>query len=313
MSKSRKKRSPAGQPPTDIVLRLRNWIWYSEVKASTGLSDEALDTRYLPGNSKSGGRLRLFQRIRSIGSNPAQPRADLENQSIFDRVHAESSLALDAAAQNFRSPLWRMLGEPGYAQRDFAGAIDGLIAARQWYRATPGELRLAYTSLPDDVEFREGFDQKNAYEAMLTLLESTPCADHIALLGALFFEAMHYIDFQRAALLFDAALLCIERWMQKLGWQTETRKSGWQAHADVFANLVHQRLFRNMWIEPSIARRHHGNQRKFVKALLGAHRSLVRRLEHRPTADVIVFCSHRIEWLLENRQFSAKATRNLPK
>jgi len=60
MSSVRAKRQGAGQPPTDIVWRLRNWAWYNEIKAATRLSDEALDVKYLGIQAGGGLRPRLF-------------------------------------------------------------------------------------------------------------------------------------------------------------------------------------------------------------------------------------------------------------
>jgi len=323
MSSARAKRQGAGQPPTDIVWRLRNWAWYNEVKAATRLSDEALDVKYLGIQAGGGLRPRLFQRIRSVGSNPAQPRLDLANHSVFDRVHAKSSppadaaAPLDRAAQNFGSVLWRMLTEPGYARSNFTSIIDELIAAGGWYRATPEDWFLAQTFFPDDIAFGVRGDQENVYSTMLTSLESTPCADHIALLGALFCEAMFHVDLERAALLRSSLMLCTTLWMDEIGWRDtndprcpDRSNSIWLLHGEVFEHLVYERLIRNAWAEPAIDRRQCGNQRKFVKALLAAHRR-PGQAPPSPTIHSIVLRSPRIEWLVQNRRILEEVAREL--
>ena len=85
-------------------------------KSATDLSDDALDRRYLPDDSGSDARKRVVERIRSVGSDPSLPRADLNGDSLFAQVHADeasrNNARLKVARENFLSPLWAQLVEP---------------------------------------------------------------------------------------------------------------------------------------------------------------------------------------------------------
>jgi hypothetical protein len=311
-------RTNAGQPPTDIVWRLRNWVWYCQIKKATQLSDDALDAKYLSDTTAaSGARRRLFQRIRGVGSNPTQPRVDLLNQSVFDRVHSESSPALDAAAQNFRSPLWHMLAERGYAQREFANIIEGLVAARGWYRASTEDFALAEYFFQDDPAFGGRSDRENVYSSMLTSLESSPSANNIALIGALFREALEAVDLKLAEVLRSSLMGCTALWMAKIGWwdtndpYLEDEDGHWFRHGPVFEYLVSQRLVRNVWTEPSIDRSACGNQWQFVQALLRAHARPPYTEKPGPSARPIVLRSPRVQWLQQNHEVLSKVRHEL--
>jgi hypothetical protein len=310
-------RSNAGQPATDIAWRLRNWIWYCQIKEAVRLSDDALDAKYLFPNPKSGARRRLFQRIRSVGSNPAQLRVDIGNKSLFDRVHTESTRALDAAAANFRSSLWNMLAEPGYAQREFTNVINGIVGSRGWYRAPSEDVELGLYFIKDDPAFGRHPDRENVFSSMLTALESHPCADNLALLGALFHEAMSAVDLETAAVLRDSLLACAALWMAKIDWRdtddllSEDIDGHWFSHGRVFERLLERRIVRNDWTKPQIDPSAYRNQRQYVQALLRANAQHDRIEGPSPLYRPLVLLSPRIRWLQKNRKMLGKLKKKL--
>lgn len=292
-------------------------MWYCEIKEATQLSDEALDTKYLSTAPKSGKRRRLFQRIRSVGSNPDRERVDIGNKPVFNRVHGDSTPALDIASENFRSLLWNMLAEPGYAQREFSNVIDSIVASRGWYRASSEDIALGLHFIADDPAFGRHTDSKNVYSAMLTSLESEPCADNIALLGALFHEAILAVDLETAAALRDSLLTCATLWMVKIGWWDtnapfeEDVDRHWFPHGRVFEHLIDRRVVRNDWTKPKIDRRAHRNQRQYIQALLQANARRPVQEGLGPSRHPIVLRSPRIEWLQKNRETLGKVRQKL--
>ena len=316
-SAAKKRAKGAGRPATDIAWRLRNWVWYCQIKKAIPLSDEALDAKYLVWEPHSVTRRRLFQRIRSVGSEPDSGEDDNSDESIFQRVHAESTPLLDGAKDNFNSLLWKMLAKPGYAQREHANIIDGIVAARGWYRASAEDIAVGKYFIEDDPAFGWHSDHVNVYSSMLTSLESEPGAVNLALLGALFHEAMSVVDLETAAALRDSLLACGTLWMANIGWWDtndpllENMDRHWLLHGAVFEHLLERRIVRGDWTKPQIDPRVHRNQRQYVQALLQANARPQSNAGSGPSLRPIVLPSPRIRWLQENRTTLSKVRKEL--
>lgn len=283
-----------GHPPTDIVSRLRSWIWYWMLKEATKQSDDELDRRYLPSGPRSGARPRLFERIRSIGSDPTCPRVDLLNRSIFERVHAERDPMIEPAREAFESPLWRMLSDSSMAIEDYLHVIAQIIAARGWYRASSEDRKLGLMFMRDDPAFGMSEDRANVYCTMLTSLESTPSADNIALLAALFREALAEVALEQATLLRSSLRACAALWVRSIELPDQL--------SPLFDRLVDERIVRNLWRSPAIPAEVRRSQRHYIRALIQEHLQEAPKLAGSTQATLpIVQRSPRIEWLYEHR------------
>lgn len=293
MSLSSRPRGP-GHPPADISWRLRSWIWYWMLKEATKQSDDELDRRYLPSGPRSGARPRLFERIRSIGSDPTCPRVDLLNRSIFERVHAERDPTIEPARAAFESPLWRMLSDSGMTIEDYRHVITQIIAARGWYRASSEDRKLGVTFMPDDPAFGMSEDRANVYSTMLTSLESTPSADNIALLAALFREALAGVALEQAILLRSSLRVCAAFWTRAIALPDPL--------SELLDRLIDERIVRNLWRSPAIPAEAKKSQRLYVRALIQRHLQKAPDLDGPMQAALpIVRRSPRIEWLCEHR------------
>lgn len=283
-----------GHPPADIAWRLRNWVWYWTVKRVSGLSDERLDALYLP-ESQAGARRRFFQRLRSLGSDPTIGRADLGGGSVFQQVHApDQAPELRVAEQNFRSALWDMLVRPRWGIEDHRQLIDQIIAERGWYRSRTEDRSIAGAFLQGDPTFGYAPGREHVYAAMLTYLESHPTADHVALLAALFREAMTEVALAEAEWLRVSLLTCVRNWLNALRMPAP--------QLTLLLLLIAQRLVHGWWFTPNISLKAHGSQRRYVQALVEAH------LATSPTGMTesyarhpIVLRSPRVAWINAHR------------
>jgi hypothetical protein len=269
-------------------------VWYWTVKQATGKSDEQLDSDYLPDASKKGARPRFFQRVRSLGSDPSLPRKEWNGESVLDRVHASGGDSrLDAARAVFDSKLWLMLSDPTWSVEHYRKFIDDLIQAREWYRASAKDRQLGMVFFRDDPAFGQSSDHDNVYSAMLTHLESSPSADNVALLAALFREALGEVALEKAIQLRSSLRACTSLWLhaiEELPYEV----------SQLVQNLVEDRLVRNAWHTPTLDSVVQ-NQRQYVRALAKAHLKQSPNSLPQNAASPIVLPSPRLKWLAENR------------
>lgn len=290
------RRTRAGNPPTDIAWRLRNWVWYWQVKEATGLSDEALDTAYLSPPSSEGNRRRFFHRVRTLGSDPTLPRPDLDDRSVFENVHAQGSdPQLQIARRAFDSPLWLMLSSRSWGVEDDRLYIAETIADRGWYRLQPEDRELAIEFIRDEPALGQCEDREHVYSTMLTHLESHASADHIALLAALYREALNEVSLEQAIQLRSSLRACTGHWVRHLAIPEDI--------ARLIERLVDTRLARNIWTTIEFPRGQFSTQQQYVRALVKAH------LEEQPTIDgsrlsmyPIVLPSPRLAWLKAHKE-----------
>ncbi|WP_233840943.1 hypothetical protein [Dyella sp. 2HG41-7] len=264
------------------------------MKQITGKSDERLDEDYLPHGTAEGARLRFFQRVRSLGSDPSVPRKTWKGESVFDRVHASGGDPnLDVARDAFHSKLWSMLAAPTWTVEDYQRFIDELIQARGWYRASVKDRQLGRVFFRDDPAFGQSADRDHVYSTMLTHLESHPSADHVALLAALFREALGEVALETALQLSSSLRACTSLWLHAIELPDEVR--------ELVQKLVEDRLVRNSWKTPNLDQATQ-NQRQYVKALTYAHLKQSPYSQPQNASFPIVLPSPRLKWLAENRE-----------
>lgn len=290
------RRPRAGNPPTDIAWRLRNWVWYWLVKEITDQSDEALDATYLPPPGPDGARRRFFHRVRTLGSDPTVPRHDLDGRSVFESVHAQGAgPQLQIARAAFDSRLWWMLSLPPQGVEDDRRYIADTIAAQGWYRFQPEDRELGVEFIRDEPAFGQCEDREHVYSTMLTHLESHASADYVALLAALYREALNEVSLEQAIQLRSSLRACTAHWVRHLAIPEDI--------ARLIERLVYTRLARNIWMTPEIPREQFSTQQQYVRALVKAH------MEEQPAVDgdrlsmyPIVLLSPRLAWLQAHRE-----------
>lgn len=294
-----------GRPPVDIAWRLRNWAWYWSVKRITGCSDDRLDALYVP-ESKDGTRRRFFQRLRSLGSNPTVARADLSGVSVFQRViGGDKGQEMQIAERDFHSNLWEMLTNPRLGIEDHRQFINQAIEERGWYRLRAEDRRIAATFLTPDPTFGFPVGCEHVYSAMLTYLELHPTADHVALLAALFREAMTEVALPEAMLLRSSLMNCADNWVVSLGMPVVQQRH-------LLRLLIEQRLIRGWWFTPDLSLKAYGSQRRYIHALVKAH--LATSAEGTPksyAAWPIVVRSPRVAWIEAHRDVLEAAVNKL--
>jgi hypothetical protein len=275
-------------------------VWYWMVKQATGKSDEQLDKDYLPQASKEGTRPRFFQRIRSLGSDPSRSRNDLKKKSVFECVHGEGSdPRLDAARDAFCSSLWSMLSDPSWSLEDYNSFIDEVIEREGWYRANEDDRKLALVFFREDPAFGLGSDREHVYSSMLTYFESNPTADNVAVLAALFREALGEVELEKAIQLRSALRGTTALWLRRMGELPYEVSS-------LMQQLVEDRLVRNNWYTPTLDSVP-VNQRRYVRALASAHLKHSTGAMPKKASSPIVLRSPRLEWLAAHRSALEKA------
>jgi len=298
-----RKRGP-GKPPTDIAWRLRNWVWYWSVRETLKRSDDQLDSDFLPQNSDKGTRRRAFHRLRTTGNDPTLPRVDLKNQTLFNRVHEAQGTALSDVYATFHSQLWKLLSNGSLTVEDYRDVISEMIAANGWYRATPDDRLLGATFMRDDAAFNITEDHEHVYSAMLTSLESNPSANNVALLAALFREALSSFNLERAAALRSSLRVCTSFWVRSIELPPQI--------ARLLESLIQERLVRGVWRTPKIRVATSQTQSQFIKALVRAY--LAEPVESADSMCVdlpIVLRSPRIEWLEAHKNLLTHAAQEI--
>lgn len=232
---SNKKRR--GHPELDLAIRLRNWGWYWIIKNETGLSDDALDERFVSVDEFI--RPRLFFRIRTRGSSPNELRGEHRYAiSVFERVHKGGAFA--QARRWFESALWLMLSEPGLPKDTFSSYVEAEIRKpeRGWFRIDADDAPIAEVVLGiDDPALQQGLSAD--YSSMLHHLSEDTSANGLALVCALFREAFDAFELDIAAA-YDPLL----RVSAMKVWRTLRLPV---AIGRILELLVQDRILRNVW------------------------------------------------------------------
>lgn len=248
------------RPAEDLAERARNWFWYWMVRRISGLSNEALDQKFL----RTSERIRRFEVISESASSPAKialrdGRTLLELVDMADRPAPDRPGPFAPATQAFESPFWDFLipngPRPAYRGRrsscdasdltseraslSCSEFIQSYVHERGWLRLPNGSGSLYEIFLgPDEpaVEMRIG----TAYSAMLHKLVAEQTLEAVAVLMALFREAIHNVDLKRAAAI-KVALKGATTWLcQRYEMPDRMTK--------LLDSLVFDRILKNLWL-----------------------------------------------------------------
>lgn len=229
---------PAGQPPLDPVARARHWVWYSQVKDISGLSDDDLD-RLFAGSKKGAPRPRAFHRVRSLGSSPKDSRGHQKTQTIYDAVHRGPHAAdFELAKRTFESPLWELLANRWLPDGRIDTIIVGLVNAMGWTRIHAGEISTVRQIAGDDTVRSLGME--TSARDTLAVISDSGSPDALALLCALYRQCVSQRELVWAVELHNAVGLCMARFHNKI------RQPQW------LGTLVHQllidRVLHDRWL-----------------------------------------------------------------
>ncbi|MBS0219030.1 MAG: hypothetical protein JSR63_12765 [Proteobacteria bacterium] len=232
-----------GQPPLDIAVRLRNWLWYCLIKSLSGLSDDALDQAFA-GSVGGGKRPRTFYRFRTLGSSPTDKRGYRKNGlSVYVAIHGEKNperSSYEEARRAFESELWELLSEPKLSVARCREIVKTLMARRGLTRIDRDEVDVLKGLIDDPkVLIRLGLALPD--EDMLEPFKLEADIDLIALLGALFKIALANVDLKRALVLQEAVEHAAARFLAR--WRAP------EFLRDLLLHVLADRLFRNVWLD----------------------------------------------------------------
>lgn len=245
------------RPADDLGFRARNWFWYWRVRELSGLSNEKLDRQAFG----DVGRKRHFERIQHTACSPDEI-ALVQGKTLLEIVDQWSLTGHDAcgsfapATEAFRSPLWEFLTRQDFRPQAYTDYIQQAIAARGWHRIHARDLGLYLAFLGED-EPAIGPSDSVAYSAMLHKLVNEATPDALALLIALFREAMHAVALQEA-LLIKSAISVTTSWMGHVLHLP-------QQLTDLLTTLVQDRVLANVWLSEADWRELSGTARRSGK------------------------------------------------
>ena len=196
----------AGQPRTDIALRARNWIWYSLVQSESLLSDDDLDRVFVQLVDQDPKRPKTFARIRRMGSAPTDVRGYRKKSSIYAAVHSEENQRngdFEHARRAFESPLWEILTVRDLNHERIQEIIWTITHARGLTRVDPHELE-DLDAIVRDTDLLKAIGLSITDKDCLTEIYLPQDLDAVAVLAALYREALTAHSLKRAVLLQDA-------------------------------------------------------------------------------------------------------------
>lgn len=184
-----------GRPPRAPldVLRARTWYW--AVRSRVPWTDYGLNYRFVGAfvHADSGtASPKAFDRIRRFGTVPSEGTHHARKFSLVDRVEAEFQLR--GTASIFRSPFWQLLRDPHMDALSLKGMISDLLARQ-------GLCRPNLLEAPPAVQANWFSGPSDSYKAGIDHLIATCTLDSVALLGALFREALLFGELDLALVL----------------------------------------------------------------------------------------------------------------
>lgn len=291
------------RPADDLAIRVRNWFWYWQVRGISGLTNNGLDRKCF---GKDEGRKRHFERLEQTAASPSEmPLLDgctlLEIVDGWDILDGHAPYA--PATQAFHSPLWSYLSTRDQAPNVYSDYIQQYVQQHGWMRLRADDMSLYLTFLGQSEPAIQA-NVSTAYSAMLHKLVGQGTPDALAVLIALFREAMHGVLLEQAIAI-KSALKAAVIWMCELNeMPDQLRNLLWQ--------LVHDRVLSNTWLTESDWRQRTGAARKHnlsSRARIKEFRAWVTwYVSHSRTKEKtgygafpIVPRSARIDWLEDNR------------
>lgn len=242
------------RPTIDLAYRARNWFWYWQVRKVSGLSNDQLDRKCFG----EMGRRRHFEQIQASASAPNEV-ALVNGQTLLtlvdslDRPSISEPGPYEVATQAFHSQLWFFLATRDLPPSVYTEFIQQYAENRGWLRISNRDRYLYAEFLGTDEPAIES-GVSTAYSAMLHKLVNDRSPDSIAVLIALFKEAMNRVDLEQASTI-RVAIRASIAWM---GECLELKGDS----LSLLGRLVNDRILRNRWISEADWRRATNTTRK---------------------------------------------------
>lgn len=204
----RSRPKKGGPPFTDIAGRARSLVWYQFIKGKTAYDDAQLDAKYVR-QGRTAEPTRAFTQIRRNAVDPGWEDGTGERRD-FNLVDA---LAKDfkGSRELYESHLWILFSPVAPTSAKISEIIDGLITKLGLFRSSDIAPREASPSLKKHAAFRPY--PAPEYRQSLVALTKEATADHIALLGALYLEAINETALEQALLLRDLLREALQRFI----------------------------------------------------------------------------------------------------
>ncbi len=288
-----------GRPELDIAIRIRNWLWYSEIKKATQLSDDRLDQRYVHIQLKQGHepiRQRVFYEIRSMGSSPDELRGYRIRKSIFEKVHEDGQFA--DIKFNFELPLWRYLSDPSVSAEEYCAYLNQEIECLGWFRLDARDAGIAKLALGrDEPAVKAGVNR--VFSSMIHHIANMPNPlRSLCILIALFKEAYSQYELE-TALAIREVILSFSRYASYGTSLNDDLKY-------LLDKLIVDRVLSNLWIRErdfeEIRSSEKSNRKQEIRAFINWYLD--------PNSDArrnyqeiypIVAKTDRTEWFVNNR------------
>lgn len=302
------------RPTQDLAYRARNWFWYWRVRQISGLTNEELDKKCFGAH----GRRQHFERIEASASDPDEmPLVDgktlLALVDAWDRPADARPGPYAGASGGFRSKLWFFLATRDLPPAVYTDFIQQYAAERGWMRAHDRDYPLYAMFLgADEPAIENGVE--TAYSAMLHKLVNEATPDTTAVLVALFREAMHQVELEKAVAIRKALTASIV-WMGEL---LEIPRNVTQ----LIKQLASDRVLSNRWITEADWRKQTNTPVKpklATRARIREFNAWVRWYTKRPLEFEgngygrfpLVPRSARTDWLEEHRDFLDEVRREV--
>ncbi len=302
MPKGTQKRR--GRPELDIAIRIRNWLWYSEIKAATQLSDDRLDQRFVHIQLKQGHdpiRQRVFYEIKSMGSSPDELRGYRIKKSIFEKVHENGQFA--DIKFNFELPLWRYLSDPTVSTDEYRSYLKQEIERLGLFRLDTRDAEVARIAMGRD-EPAVQYGVNRVFSAMVHHFANQPNLLHsICVLTALFKEAYAEYELELAQAISEIIMMLSRQAAMSTLLPTRMKY--------LLDKLIQDRILKNIWVR----------EYDFAKYRTDSSATRKRHLQDFidwyndpkcPPRNIlqsgypIVAKTNRTEWFVENRELIRK-------
>lgn len=245
------------RPTDDLAIRARNWFWYWCVRAISGLSNDQLDRKCF---GEDGIRRRHFERLQQTASSP-NGIALIEGKTllrIVDRWDApdgqKGAFALATAA--FESTLWQFLANRDASAHIYTDFIQAYVQEKAWARVHVWDSGI-YEAFLGPSEPAIEYGVSTAYSAMLHKLVDEATPDALAVLIALFREALHDVLLEQAIAIKPAIEASVSRICKRYDMP--------DIMFALMYKLVSHRALSNVWFSEADWRDHTNVTRKKAK------------------------------------------------
>lgn len=230
------------------VRRCRAWAWYCSVVTKgirdgdyDVLRDDKMDLKlsWSKSDPKPDERLRLFAQIRRLGSDPGVVHKKSGRQRVVDEIEKR----YPNTRRIYESVLWDLLVPPAKPHHEIEGIISKLANARGLHRLTQMEVALGRALYPRSATFRAGTEPNGWYHKTMETIAESADIDDLALLCALYREAVYSFSLAQAKVLMTMVLEASANVAYTLELADDARI--------LFDAMIQRRVLANNWTSTS--------------------------------------------------------------